>query len=136
MRYSDLIRWMQVSRRGRLWGRHAARGAEGGPCVGQGCGMSLLQSAVSPASHHHHPRPPTPTPAGFSASWLMHLKLLPGCPAAARLCVACLAAFSACLLPALLDAAQDPVPLDKFDDWIQCSVPGIKADLTGKPRRC
>lgn len=25
---------------------------------------------------------------------------------------------------------QDPVPLDKFDDWIQCSVPGIKADLT------
>lgn len=29
---------------------------------------------------------------------------------------------------------QDPVPLDKFDDWIQCSVPGIKADLTGEPR--
>lgn len=24
------------------------------------------------------------------------------------------------------------MPLDKFDDWIQCSVPGIKADLTGE----
>jgi hypothetical protein len=25
---------------------------------------------------------------------------------------------------------QDPVPLSQFDDWVQCKVPGVKADLT------
>lgn len=25
---------------------------------------------------------------------------------------------------------QDPVPLDQFDSWVECKVPGVKADLT------
>jgi hypothetical protein len=25
---------------------------------------------------------------------------------------------------------QDPVPLDKFDEWIDCKTPGVKADLS------
>lgn len=29
---------------------------------------------------------------------------------------------------------QDPVPLDQFDDWVQCKVPGVKADLSGEGR--
>ena len=28
-------------------------------------------------------------------------------------------------------APQDPVPLDKFDEWIDCHTPGVKADLSG-----
>lgn len=32
--------------------------------------------------------------------------------------------------PAL--CVQDPVPLDEFDEWIDCKTPGIKADLSGE----
>ena len=29
-----------------------------------------------------------------------------------------------------LECLQDPVPLDQFDSWVQCGVPGVKADLS------
>ena len=32
--------------------------------------------------------------------------------------------------PSTLVPPQDPVPLEEFDEWVQCSVPGIKADMT------
>lgn len=34
------------------------------------------------------------------------------------------------LPPPIRLAAQDPVPLSQFDEWVQCDVPGVKADLT------
>lgn len=30
---------------------------------------------------------------------------------------------------------QDPVPLDKFDAWVDCKTPGVKADLSGELER-
>lgn len=35
--------------------------------------------------------------------------------------------------PLLPSICQDPVPLDKFDEWIDCKTPGVKADLSGEP---
>ena len=108
--YSDLIRWMQASGRG----------------PGVRFRLLLLPSLPPlrlPALLQR--LAPLPQPATWQHCNVLPLGLLhrPCRPPSRR------APTPAARPPRA--PLQDPVPLSQFDDWQQCNVTGVKADLSG-----
>lgn len=103
--YSDFIRWMQVGGGvgGEMHGAVVCASGRGGRAA---CCASTHPAILAP------PAPPR----------LAHLRLPPLTSTASI-------SLSPSPLPSI---CQDPVPLDKFDEWIDCKTPGVKADLSGE----